>query len=67
MTGKHYKGYSKEYKRIKRSEHYARKALRDQLTPQEQIRVLDERLGKGKGAIKERARLAKQIEKAQKA
>lgn len=35
-------------------------------TPQQQITVLDERLGKGKGAVKERKRLKAQIERAKK-
>jgi len=33
-------------------------------TPTQQLIVLDRRLGKGKGAIRERARLARQIEEA---
>lgn len=35
---------------------------RDSLTAEEQLRVLDRRLGEGTGAEKERARLRKQIE-----
>lgn len=30
-------------------------------SPQQQLALLDQKLGKGKGAVKERARLAKQI------
>jgi hypothetical protein len=32
-------------------------------TPKQQLALLDKRLGKGKGAQKERARLSKEIEK----
>lgn len=46
----------------KRKDAEARQRQRDELTPEEQIAVLDERLGVGKGAKKERARLAKLIE-----
>ena len=40
----------------------ARQRQRDEMTPEEQIKVLDERLGVGKGAKKERARLAALID-----
>lgn len=33
------------------------------LTPAEQLKLLDARLGPGKGATKQRAKLAKQIQK----
>ena len=36
-----------------------RQAFRDKLTNEDQIRVLDRRLGAGVGAVKERARLTK--------
>jgi len=39
---------------------------RAERTPQQQLKVLDERLGDGKGAAKERAKLQKQIEEAKK-
>lgn len=45
--------------RIDRAEE--RKAAREERTPKQQIAVLDDMLGKGLGARKERARLAKQI------
>ena len=39
-----------------------RQETRAKRTPQEQLRILDERFGEGKGAAKERARLAALIE-----
>jgi len=38
-----------------------RKVLRGKRTPMEQIRLLDERLGVGKGAKKERAKLRQEM------
>lgn len=38
-----------------------RKEVADGRTPQEQLARLDDILGKGKGAVKERAKLAKKI------
>ena len=45
----------------KREEAEARQRQRDELTPEQQIAALDARLGVGKGAKKERERLAKLI------
>lgn len=39
-----------------------RQEARDRLTPAQQLRVLDERLGPQEGAKKERARLGHQIQ-----
>ena len=39
-----------------------RKEAANGRTPQEQLARLDDMLGKGKGAVKERAKLAKRIE-----
>ena len=44
----------------RREEAEDRQAARDQLTPQQQLEVLDKRLGKDEGAAKERVRLMKQ-------
>jgi len=46
----------------RRKEAEARQAERDQLTPEKQLARLDERLGVGVGAAKERARLQKLID-----
>lgn len=48
-------------KEDKRSEARLRKERSDALTPKQRLAQLDERLGKGVGATKERARLKKQI------
>lgn len=44
-----------------------RQEVRAKRTPQEQLKLLDDRFGEGKGAIKERARLKDVIEAAEKA
>jgi hypothetical protein len=46
----------------KRSEADARQRLRDERTPEEQLAILDARLGPGKGAKRERARLQKLLD-----
>lgn len=54
------KGAAAQDKR--REEARARQLQRDELTPEEQIARLDARLGAGKGAKKERERLAALID-----
>jgi len=54
-------GMSRE--EAKRVEAEAREAARAGRTPQEQLAILDERLGVGQGAAKERARLQAEIDK----
>lgn len=49
-------------KQIRQDEAKERQELRDKRRPEDQIRVLDAKLGEGVGAVKERARLQKQIE-----
>lgn len=46
----------------KRTEAQQRQEGRDTLSPEEQIEVLNRRLGKGRGARKERARLDRMVE-----
>ena len=53
---------STKRKGTKREEALKRQELRDKRTPQEQLEVLDNKLGVGVGAIKERYRLIKIIE-----
>lgn len=48
----------------RRDEAWGRLETRAYLAPQEQLQRLDERLGKGRGAKRERARLVKEIENA---
>lgn len=51
-------------KGVRRIDAEGRQAEYDKLTPAQQIAMLDARLGKGLGAKKQRARIAKAIEKA---
>jgi len=51
-------------KQMKREQVAKLAAQRAKLTPAKQLKELDTRLGKGVGAVKERARLAKQIQEA---
>lgn len=44
-----------------------RQEARAQRTPQEQLRILDERFGEGRGAAKERAKLKARIEASEQA
>lgn len=53
-------GYRKEYRQEKAAQLAEARAKR---SPQEQIAILDKRLGKGKGAKKERARLKAEMKK----
>ncbi len=55
-----------EYKKILRKEAEERKAAWDAYTPEQQLRMLDERLGEGVGAKKQRAKLLAKIEEAEK-
>lgn len=52
------KGPRPDHKKLHQDEAIERKAYTDTLTPQQRIEVLDRRLGKDQGAVKERARLA---------
>ena len=49
-------------KQQRKEEAAERQALRDSLTPQQQMKRLDALLGVGVGAVKERAKLNKEIE-----
>lgn len=49
-------------KEIRRKEAQERAEVRAQRSPQEQLAILDKRLGKGQGAQRERARLQSIIE-----
>jgi hypothetical protein len=51
--------YCRNRKEERQMEAIERQAFRDKLTNEDQIRVLDRRLGKDQGAVKERARLTK--------
>ena len=44
-------------KRMRQDDAIERQEARDEMTNEQQIAVLDRRLGKGEGAVKERARL----------
>jgi len=58
-------GWAARTKDLKREEAKVRAEERTKRSPQEQLAVLDERNGKGVGALKERARLTRVIEFAQ--
>ena len=45
----------------KRKEAQSRQAAHDELTPREKLAKLDRKLGKGKGAVKERAKLNERV------
>jgi hypothetical protein len=49
-------------KQMKRDQAAKLADARAKLSPAKQIKELDKRLGKGKGAVKERARLATQMQ-----
>lgn len=51
----------REYREKRQDEAKGRNEARATLTPEQQIEALDNRLGVGVGAERERARLAKQI------
>ena len=47
-------------KRRRQEDAIERQTARDELSNEQQVAVLDRRLGKGEGAVKERAKLAKE-------
>lgn len=57
-SGKYRKGYRAERHKDKKAEAEDRQEYRKRLSAKEQIAVLDARLGKGKGAKRERERLS---------
>lgn len=65
-NGKYSKGFSKVLKENKRKAARLMLEARANRSSEEQLKLLDKRLGKGKGAIKERSRLEKQIREAKK-
>lgn len=56
------KGIARARKEEKRMEAEIRQKIASERTPQQQLAVLDRKLGKGVGAVKERAKLHKLIE-----
>ena len=54
---------AEEIKEIKRQEAQERQAEYDSLTVEQKLKRLDDKLGKGKGAKKQRAKLKKQLQK----
>lgn len=65
-NGKHSKGFSKVLKKNKQEAARLMLEARAKRSPEEQLKLLDKRLGQGKGAHKERSRLEKQIREAKK-
>jgi hypothetical protein len=55
FTGKERTMPSRQEDRYRRANE--RQEIRNKRTPQEQLKILDERFGDGKGAVRERARL----------
>ena len=62
MGKKKNKGIAKAKKELKRKEAEDRQEEYDKLTPTQKLKRLDEKLGKGVGAAKERERLKKLIQ-----
>lgn len=58
--------YGKDRQKALREEAIERIEERNKRSAKQQMKILDERLGKGAGATKERERLAQQIDKADK-